>query len=1053
MDSLPSSESSPATGGRSTGRLTAGIIEYYRVSILAVAGLVIGGLWAFFSLPRTEDPEFDPHDLKVVTLWPGVAAGEVEELLTRPVEEAIDELDDIERVWSRSASGLSMVVVRIAADGVPATVADTIEKRLEDARSELPAGILGPEVHTLNPADIPVVLVSLQGPRNDRQLLAWAERLERELEAIETVSRVVIEGTAERQIQVLADDQRLAQYRIPLQRLRDVLRLENAGVPGGELDVGRQRYPLENPGELESLQEIEEVVLGSVGDSVVRVRDVARVEDAFADPFYVVRTNRRPALLLAVGKKPNTNTVAVAAAVRRRLDRLRPSLPAGFELTVINDRGASVGALLGNLGANALGGAVIVMLMVTLFLGLRQAVVVSITIPLSVLIALLLMRVTGIDLHQVSIFGLVLALGMLVDSALVMVESIARQLEREKGLFGAVVSGVDEVRTPVISSVVTTVAAFLPLLFLGGVVGDFVYSLPMSLIFALAGSLLAALTLVPLLCYALWRNLPPAGVRQPEHRPRILEWYRESAKWALRHRGLTLGLALALFALAVSSIPGLGIQFFPKAEKGFFLINVRLDEGANLEATDAITAQVEEMLAAEAAVRDTTANIGKGSPRIYYNELREHETPSYAQVLVHLREDFGGSVESYVEELSSRLGRISGAAVEPRVLQQGPFTGAAIEVRLRGDDLETLAALAARIRQRIESVPGVTDVRDSLGSKSPRLALELDRRKAALLGVDSFTFASTVRIAVAGETATLFRDGDEEVPVVVRLDPAGLQEISHLERLYLPSRFDRMVPFAELATVEETADFARISRREGRRMVSVECGVSGRLTADAAAEIRQRLSDLALPAGYDLEIGGESEIREESFAGLGRAMMLALLGIYVVLAIQFNSFTQPFVILFTVPFGIVGAVAGLWLTGHPFGFMAFVGIVSLTGILINDSIVLTDFANHLQRHEGQRKYAALLDAGERRFRPVILTSITTIAGMTPLAIWGGGLWSPLAVALIFGLAGATVLILILLPVIYSLMVHPAEQHRGQALWSRWRRRLIGRERVSRSSGG
>ncbi len=1038
--------SPPSPGPSLIGR----VIEYYRVSILAVAGLLIGGIWAFFTLPRSEDPEFEPHDVEVVALWPGAAAGKVEELLTRPLEEAIFELDDVERILSRSEGGVAALVVRIAPDADPAAVGEAIEERLEDARAELPAGVIGPELYTFNTAGIPVVLVSLSGPpaagppaAGMRRLEARAREVERELEAIETVAKVDVEGLPERQIQVLADAERLAQYRIPLAHIVETLRLENAGVPGGQLDAGRTRYLLENPGELKSLQEIEQTVIGSA-DSVIVVADVARVVDGFADPRYLVRTGGRPALLLAVSKKPRTDTVAVAARVRRRLDELAASLPEGYALTVINDRGASVAALLGNLGANAVGGAVIVMLAVTLFLGLRQALVVSVSIPLSVLIALLLMRATGIGLHQVSIFGLVLALGMLVDSALVTVEAIALHLERGEKPFAAVTAGLAEVRAPVVSSVVTTAAAFVPMLFLGGVVGDFVYALPMALIYAMTGSLVVALTVVPLLCYAVWRSFPPAPAAE-EGPSRALGVYRGVARRALRHRLPTLALALVAFVVAVASIPRLGVQFFPRAEKDLFLINVRLDEGANLAATDRITARVEEVLAAEPAVGVFTANVGKGNPRFYYNEIRANESPGYAQVLVGLKDDFAGSVETYVEELKPRLRRIAGASVEARTLEQGPLIGAAVEVRLRGDDLETLAGLARLVQERIAGVAGVTDVRDSMGRKSPRLALELDKRKAALLGVDAFTFSATVRAAVAGETATRLRLDDEQVPVVVRLD--GLDEVSDLGRLTLPSRAGSMVPFAEIATVRERQDFARISRRDGRRMVSVECGAGGRLTAEVAADVERRLADLELPPGYELEIGGERESREESFAGLGQAMALALLAIYVVLAIQFNSFVQPFVILLTVPFGIVGAVAGLWITGHPFGFMAFVGIVSLTGILINDSIVLTDFTNYLQRVAGERKYASLLKAGERRFRPVILTSVTTIAGMTPLAIWGGGLWSPLACALIFGLAGATVLILVVLPVIYSLLVHSSEQRRSHALWSRWRRRLLRREQA------
>ncbi len=1028
------------------GGVLAGVIRYYRVCILAVAALLIGGIWAFLTLPRTEDPEFDVLDVQVVTLWPGVDAARIEELVTRPLEEAVEELDSIKLTFSTSSGGVSAIVVKMSDGADAAEVTTKIKERLKDAAGDLPAGCHEPEVLTFNAARIPVVIAALTGGKDFHRLEARAEELRAELASIDRIARVEIEGLPERQILVLVDGRRLSQYRISLVRIRDVLALENAGVPAGTLDVGRRRYLLENPDEYKSLAEIEATVIGSFGGSLVQLRDVARVVDGFAERRYMVRTNRRNALLLTVEKKEHTNTVTVAREVRDVIEGFRPRLEAGLDVTVINDRGLSVGSMLRNLGLNALAGGVVVAAMVALFLGIRQALVVSIAIPLSVLTAFLLMRSTGVEIHQVSIFGLVLALGMLVDSALVVVESIALHLERGEPLYTAVTSGVAEMKAPVASSVATTVAAFVPLLFLTGLVGAFIRSLPLTLIFALTGSLVVALTVVPLLCYALWRNFPPKVV-ETEKKGRIMGLYREITKAALRNRFSTLAVAVAAFVLSVLAIPLLGFQFFPKAEKAMFLVNLRLPRDANLAATDLVTTQVEEILSHEGAVRDFTANVGKGSPRVYYNEIRERETPSYAQILVNLEEGYAASVESWVERLRGRLRQISGASVEPKILEQGPGSGAAIQIRVLGNDLASLARLAREIRRLVAAVPGVTDLRDTLGQQVPHLVLDLDKQKAALLGVDTHSFASTVHLALSGATATMYRQEEKEIPVVVRLDPQSIREISDLEELYIPSRDGGMVPFAELAGVVERDGFAQIARRGGRRMVSVECDVAGRLASEVAADVERRLAELKLPDGYELELGGENEERDESFAGLGEAMALALLLIYGILAIQFNSFVQPFVILLTVPFGIVGAVVGLLLTGKPFGFMAFIGIVSLTGILINDSIVLTDFANYLQRVEGKRMYESLLEAGERRFRPVVLTSVTTIAGMTPLAIWGGSLWSPLACALIFGLAGATVLILVVLPVIYSVLVRQKEKYRSFTPWSRLRQRLLRRETI------
>ncbi len=394
-------------------------------------------------------------------------------------------------------------------------------------------------------------------------------------------------------------------------------------------------------------------------------------------------------------------------------------------------------------------------------------------------------------------------------------------------------------------------------------------------------------------------------------------------------------------------------------------------------------------------------------------------------------------------ELRTKLHQISGATVEPKILAEGPVAGAAIEVRVTGDDIEILARLAQDVREKIKDIPGVADLRDTLGERIPNLVMHLDKDKAGLLNVSTMAFSRTVLSAVNGEVATQFRQGDDEIPVVVRLDKGSMLEASDLSKLYLPSSGGRTVPFGEVATVVAANEFGQINRRNGRRSVAVQCDVAGRLASEVLADIQQRLAGFHLPAAYEFEFGGEHEEREESFGNVQRALVLAILLIYGILALQFNSFIQPFVIVVTIPFGVVGAVLGLWLTGNPFGFMAFIGIVSLTGIVINDSILLTDYANYAQREQGKGLYEALLLAGRRRFQPVLLTSISTIVGLLPLAIWGGSLWAPLANALVFGDMVSTVLILVIMPVFYSLLVSPRERTRKYriypTIWHRLRR--------------
>jgi multidrug efflux pump subunit AcrB len=1027
----------PAHGARSPALIT-GVLRYYRISILIVVALLIAGAWSFITLPRGEDPEFDAFDCRIITTFMGADPETVENLVTRPIEDAVTELNDVKIVESTSVSGLSLFKITVRDEAEPADVVEQIRQKVEEVSPDLPEHADEPVVMSYNTGEIPLTIVSIAGGDDYRLLYREATRFRSALRDVEGVSRVEIEGMPERQILVDVDNQRLSQLRIPLSRISEILGLENASIPGGTLDVGSVRYVLQNPNEYQSLEEIGDTVIGRFGDSLVVLRDVATIRDGHEEPRYLVRTNRESALLVSIVKRGGTNTVAVADRVRETVSELRRALPPGVEARLVSDRGLSVSNLLATLGWNALGGGLIVILMVSLFLGVRQGMVVSVSIPLAVLIALTLMRLTGVDLNQVSIFGLVLAMGMLVDSGLVVVENIGRHVELGRGLKDAVIAGVDEVKLPVLASTLTTIAAFVPMLTLKGNLGAFMTAMPLAVIYALSGSLLVAFTVIPLLSYTLWQRFPPPTEGAAE-RSRVLDTYTEIAKWALRNRFLTLLLAIAAFGLSLMTIPVLGLQLFPKAEKSFFLVNIRLPGEANIAATSLISDRVEEVLAAEPGVQDFTVNIGKGSPMIYYNVERERERTNFAQVLVNLE---GGNADDFAAELAPKLRRIAGATVVPKVLEQGPVGGAAIQVRITGPDLNVLSGLARDIQQRVADVDGIADLRDTLGDRTPRLVLDLDRRQAALLGVDSFSLSRTVLMALNGEVATHFRGGDEEIPVVVRLDRRSVEETSSLEHLYLPSNQGTVLPLTELATVREEQGFATILHRDGRRLVTVEADASGRLADDVLADVQTRLSDFNLPEGYSLAFGGEEEERRASFAGLWEALLLALLLIYALLAIQFNSFVQPLVILLTVPLGLTGAIVGLLITGKPFGLMAFIGIVSLTGIIINDSIVLTDFANYLQRVEGQRRLEALLGAGRLRFRPVILTSITTIGGLTPLAIWGGTLWSPLACAVIFGLIGATVLILIVLPVIYSVLVRTGEGDREFRFWNVLGRRFF-----------
>jgi len=1045
------------------------LVRYYRLFILVVVALVAHGLVSFVLLPRTEDPEFDSTESRIITLYPGVEASEVETQVTRRLEDAIDELEGIRTIESTSYAGLSLIKIRISDDAQPTEVVKDIREKVRDSTKDLPAGVKEPIVIVLNTAFIPVSIVSLTGPADYKLLEDWSEKLKKSLAQLPDVAAVHVEGLPERQLQVNVDNERLSQVRIPLTRIRDILSLENAGIPAGKLDVGTRRFLLRTPNDYDTPESIASTVIGAAGDSIVHLRDVAKVEEGFEDLRYIVRTNRKPAVLLSVRKKDKTNTVWVAERVEAKVAEMRKVLPPGLEVQVINDRGKSVAALLSGLGQEVWLGGLLVIGCIWSLMGLRQALVVAISIPMCVLMTFSLMYFLSIDLHQISIFGLILALGLVVDASIVVVESIEEKMEAGHTLVDSVSKGVSSMAWPIASATFTSIAAFLPMVNLPGIIGDFISATPVTVTFALLASLFVALCVVPLLCYAMWTRWPPKHHAKPEHEEpsKFLDTYTRALKFSLRNKFLTLSLAVVAFVISIWAIPKLGIEYFPKADKQLFLINVRLPTEANIDTTDNVARQVEEALAKEADIRDFTANIGRGSPRVYYSEEPEDENPSYAQFVVNLKDSYGGTAATYAAQLQERLHPVSGATIQTKVLQQGPTAGPPVQLRISGDDLQVLADLARRVKEKIQDVPGLVDLRDTLGDKIPRLSMKFDREKAGRLGVDTLSFARTLLMALTGEKASSFRGSEDEMPLVVRVRKGTFKEVSDLTRLYVPSQTGAMVPFPEVAEIRQEQDFARIGRRDGRRSVIVQADVSGRLVNDVAREVRERLepppaagggildrirgalgrapaaaagSGIALPIGYDMTIGGENEERDESFRAMGRAMMIGFVLIYAILALEFNSFAQPIVIMLTVPFGIVGSVLGLWIMGHPFGFMAFLGIVGQSGVVITDAIVLCDYANHLQREEGKGMYEALLLAGRGRMRPVLVTSATDVVGLLPPLFFGGPLWAPLATAMCFGLGLSTILSLLILPTMYAVLVRPKEGRRRQRLLAR----LVGR---------
>lgn len=998
-------------------------LRYSKVVMVAVIIVVIAGSMSFLNMPRQEDPDVNPAWATVVTRYPGASPEKVERLVTSVLEQRISEIKDIKETTSYSREGVSLIVVHLEDGADRDKNWDTLRQKVEAARGDLPVEADEPEVNTELTQTV-TMLVALAGRAYSyHQLLHYAEQVQARLEQVRGVARVQIVGEPEDEVRVTLDPRRLSQYRISNSQVIAAIKGQNNLLPGGLWPTAGVRYPLWTAGEYRSLEDIAgTVVTVTSGGYPVRLGSMARVEKLPEPNNPFIRSNGDRAVVLAITAREGVNVVDLGRQVREGLARFTEVLPGDLSLRIIADQPAGVEERLNDFARNLFYGMVLVILVVMATMGLRNAFIVSMAIPLSVLVAFAVMPAMGVKLHQVSVSALVIALGMLVDNAIVVMDNIDRHLEAGLDRQTAVVKGVGEVGVAVLTATLTTVGAFIPLMLMQGDVGDFIRAIPQVVSLALMASLAVAVLVTPLMSYGLLQPRRPGAGSARLFTPGVAAYNRVLAT-SLKRPGITLVCAGAALAFAVAVAPRLGVEFFPPSDKHQLVIDVRAPAGTEISVTGRVSGQVEEFLAQQPEIKDYTVFVGRGIPKVYYNEVPPGEASNRAQVLVNVQPAAGGeaAVTSLVSSLRRHFaGEIAGAMVEVRRLEQGPPVGAPIVVRLSGEELDVLQGLSRQVEELVRQVPGTVSV-SSDAEEVARLRVEIDPERAPLAGLTNHDISLAVRAATEGLKAADYQEGTRELPVMLRYDQAGMVGLSGLESLYITSPVTGgNIILGEVARVVTGWDVAQVIRYNNQRTVTVRAGVEGRLAAEVQRDIEQRLGELNLPKGYALSFGGENEDMEASFGSLGRAALVAILVIYLLLVIQFNSLKQPLVILSTIPLALVGAVFGLVVTRNPVGFMALLGVVSLSGIVVNNAIVLLEFIN-ARRREGSELREAILEAGRQRFRPIMLTTVTTVGGLLPLTLSGGKLWGPMGWSIIFGLMGSTLLTLVVVPALYLLV--------------------------------
>lgn len=995
----------------------AAAIKRYRLTVLGIILLLTLGSLTYSLIPRREDPLIKVPGATVLVPYPGAGPRDIERHVTSPLEEKINEIEDVDEIMSSSTQGSSVIMIRFDPDSDMDQNMQELREKVREAETELPVESLDPEI-TRWKTDTVSLIINLSGPFGYTELYGFAKYIKRDLKNIPQIMTLEIDGNQEQEIRVEIDEGRLSQYLISLDEVIKQIRAENVSMPGGHMDVGRRSYLVRTDKEFVGPARIGRTIVGSYEGRPVFLEDVAQVKDTYERPEYLVRFNGQKGINILVTQKPKSNLLLASKEIRSHLNEIKKRLPPQLDAVVIADQALSVSGRLTDFQNNLAMGACLVVIATVVLMNARMAFIVAFLIPLSMAFSLIILQHLGQTLNQITLAAMVIVLGMLVDNGIVVVENIQRHLSLGKERLSAVLDGSREVIGAITSSTLTTVLAFTPLLFMTGDTGQFVRGIPLTIIFALIGSLLVAVFVSPLLSHRFLRR----NQKKDPKDGRTIKAYIHVLKWSLDHKIITLSIALTAFIGSLIFIPRLGLQFFPKAEKKTFIIEAVLPQGTNIETTLNLAKRIENLLLSRKDISNVMSHVGENGPRIYYNiNFFRIKSSNKAQFFVTIKKDRKDITASRViQELRPMVNRISGARIELNELEQGPPVGAPIAIKFKGDNLDVLKTLALEYKSMLETIPEAVDITDDSSETIPQIEIRVDSDKARLLGITNEAIAQTIRTAIYGTTATSFRQEDEEVDVVVSLGEKSRNYLGTFDEVYLKSVQGFKIPFRQVADIGLISDIGTIKREDLTRTVTVRSDAQGKLSESIVDELKKKAASVNIPPGYLVEYEGETKERAESFLSLGLAMIAAVMLVYIVLVAQFNSFKQPFVIALSLPFGLVGAVLGLWITGYPFGFMAFLGVVSLTGIVVNDAIVLIDFVNAI-RNEGSNVRDAVVNAGRLRFRPIMLTTVSTVGGLLPLSVRGGSLWGPMGNVIIFGLALATLLTLIIIPITYEIL--------------------------------
>lgn len=1029
-------------------------VNNVRFTMTVVLALSIAGLVSMLTIPKESNPEVIIPFVVVSTPFPGASALDVEEFVTDEIEDVVLGLEDIVEVTSTSAIGVSSIAIEFE-------IGSDIDKKISDiksavdiAKAELPSDALDPIVQEVSFDDTPIKTYALAGPYDAAQLRKAAQDVKDELERIPGLTEAEVIGGEERELRAIVREEALRQYGLSLSAVLGALRGADSNIPVGTIVRGSNDISVRFDASISSIDQLSDIVISSRGGANVYFTDVVEIVDGYAERRASSRltsdsVDSQSAIIIQVYKKSGGNILDIVDAADAEFERALSSyLPEGVTVEVVDDTAQFIRDDLRNLSISGLQTTIIVIVFIFFLLGVRESLLAGLAIPLTFLITFIFLNALGFTLNFLSLFSLILSLGILVDAAIVMTEGVYANIERGLGPREAALATIDEFRIPLLSGTATTIFAFLPMLLTSGIIGQFIKSIPVTVSIVLLSALFVAIAIIPTFAMMMLTRdkkvrsgFIARGIRWvivkihlPSRYDRFLiwrdaqfakaqEWYRgvltsylentKRAKWFVR--GIVFAFVLAL-ALPVMGL--LKVDMFPRTDMDNVYIDISLPEGSVLAETEKVTSQVEAYLKGREEIEYYLVSAGSGSA---VNGGRGSNIGSATIRLIDgKRPDSRILTEQYQADLEAR---IAGADIVVQQLGSGPEQGAPIEVKIVGPELERLETLASEIEALLTTVEGTRNVDTSVDLSAGEYALSVNRSVAASFGIAPSDIATVLRTAVFGADVLTVRDGGEDLDVVLKYDLG--QDISADDRAIQLERILGItiatqagdMPLSTFVTADLEPSRTAITREAGDRIVRVTSQVrQGFLAADIFTELNRQLPSIAVPDGYIVSAGGQNEETDESFADLGRAMILGIILIAALLILQFNSFRQPLIVISSIPLALIGVLPGLTIINQPLSFPGMIGVVALAGIVVNNGIILLDKMNE-NRRMGLSKSNAIEQASVARLRPILLTTVTTVVGLLPLVLTQPS-WAPLGFAIIFGLLFSTVLTLLVVPILY-----------------------------------